>query len=166
MQQDYYHALARIVIAIAPDDARMRRKVYDFARHKLRQQLDRQSSVLNGTERAKQLLELEAAIEQIEVEFADDKSRLTYPALKVSSAPSSIRRSRSYRFSREAASVVRTAWRIRGGEECSRNCAFTPGCDNVRSCCSVRLLWRARDNSARTPLDVAVRRADRSRCTE
>ena len=86
MQQDYYHALARIVIAIAPDDARMRRKVYDFARHKLRQQLDRQSSVLNGTERAKQLLELEAAIEQIEVEFGDDKSRLTYPALKVSSA--------------------------------------------------------------------------------
>ena len=86
MHQDYYHVLARIVLAIAPDDARMRRKVYDFARHKLRQQLDRQSSVLNDTEKAKQLLELETAIDQIEVDLGDDQSRLTHSAPKFSSA--------------------------------------------------------------------------------
>ena len=86
MHQDYYHVLARIVVAIAPKDARMRSRVYDFARHKLQQQLDRQSSVLNDTEKAKQLLELETAIEQIEVDLGDDESRLTYSAPKFSSA--------------------------------------------------------------------------------
>ena len=64
----------------------MRSRVYDFARHKLRQQLDRQSSVLNDAEKAKQLLELETAIEQIEVDLGDDESRLTYSAPKFSSA--------------------------------------------------------------------------------
>ena len=42
-------------------------------------------------------------------------------------------------------------------------CIFTPICDNIRSCpgsCDVH------DNSTRTSLDVAVRRADRSGCTE
>jgi hypothetical protein len=85
MQQDYYDALARIVIAIARDDVRIRRTVYDFARHKLRQQLDRQINLLNDAEKAKQVLALETAIEQIEVDLGNNASRLTYPAPKVSS---------------------------------------------------------------------------------
>jgi hypothetical protein len=85
MQQDYYDALARIVIAIARDDARMRRTVYDFARHKLRQQLDQQINLLNDAEKAKQVLALETAIDQIEVDLGNNTSRLTYSAPKVSS---------------------------------------------------------------------------------
>jgi hypothetical protein len=85
MQQDYYDALARIVIAIARDDVRMRRTVYDFARHKLRQQLDRQINLLNDAEKAKQVLALETAIEQIEVDLGNKASRLMYSAPKVSS---------------------------------------------------------------------------------
>jgi hypothetical protein len=85
MQQDYYDALVRIVIAVARDDARMRRTVYDFARHKLRQQLDRQINPLNDAEKAKQVLALETAIEQIEFDLGNNASRLKYSAPKVSS---------------------------------------------------------------------------------
>jgi len=70
MQEDYYSALASIVMAAAKDNAQLRSVIYELARGKLRQQLDRQAKALSSSERAQQLLVLESAIQQIEADLA------------------------------------------------------------------------------------------------
>jgi hypothetical protein len=69
--QDYYDALAGIVIATARDSAEKREAIYEIARSKLRQQLDRRADALSPSERSRQLLAFEAAIEQIENELRE-----------------------------------------------------------------------------------------------
>ncbi len=78
MQQDYYSVLANVIMASARDNARLRRVIYELARTKLRQHLDRETKELGHTEGAQQLLALENAIEQIEADLASNNLRQTY----------------------------------------------------------------------------------------
>jgi hypothetical protein len=83
MQQDYYYALASIVMASARDNAQLRVTIYELARSKLRQKLRRQAAELGPSEGARQLQALEAAIEQIEADLEENRqphSRANVPA--------------------------------------------------------------------------------------
>lgn len=75
MQEDYYAALASVVMASARDDTQLRSMIYDLARSKLRQQLDRQAKALSRSERAQQLAALDTAIEQVETDIGQRVSR-------------------------------------------------------------------------------------------
>jgi predicted lipid carrier protein YhbT len=72
MQQDYYSALASIIMASPQNNAQLRRTVYELARSKLRQQLHRNAKELSPSERAQQLLALETAITQIETDLSEN----------------------------------------------------------------------------------------------
>jgi hypothetical protein len=76
-QQDYYEALARIVMATAQDSAQMREAIYELARKRLREQLSRQVETLSHSERAQQLAALEIAIERIENDVSHTLRGLT-----------------------------------------------------------------------------------------
>src|ERR1700677_1739277 len=70
MQHDYYSALARVVMTSARNDPRLRRIIYDLARRKLRDQIDPEFRELRDSNGSEQLVALESAIEQIEVDLA------------------------------------------------------------------------------------------------
>lgn len=78
MQQDYYSALAGIIMASARNNAQLRRTIYELARSKLRQQLRRQAEALSPSERTHELQALEAAIEQIEADLEENVNRQTH----------------------------------------------------------------------------------------
>jgi hypothetical protein len=82
MQQDYYSALASIIMASARNNAQLRRTIYELARSKLRQQLHR-AQELDPSERALRLRALESAIEKIEAELAENNAGSTYPRADV-----------------------------------------------------------------------------------
>ena len=77
MQEDFYAALASVIMASARDDAQLRSMIYELARSELRQQLDRQAEALSQSERAQQLVALDTAIAQIETDIGQRMSRQT-----------------------------------------------------------------------------------------
>src|ERR1700757_2253586 len=79
MQEDYYSVLARMIAATTQDEGQLRRMVYELARQKLRRQLYLQYQHLRRPEMEDQLLELEAAITQIESDAAQDVPLLALP---------------------------------------------------------------------------------------
>ncbi len=83
MQQDYYSTLAGIVMASARNNAQLRRAIYELARSKLRQQLQGDAKELAHSEKARQLLALETAIEQIEADLAQGDLGNTYSGANV-----------------------------------------------------------------------------------
>src|ERR1700691_5529456 len=70
MKQDYYTALARVVMASARNDPRLRGIIYDLARHKLRRQADSEIGEFRDADGSEHLVALEGAIEQIEANVA------------------------------------------------------------------------------------------------
>jgi hypothetical protein len=70
MKQDYYTALARVVMASARNDPRLRGIIYDLARHKLRRQVASEISEFRDADGSEHLVALEGAIEQIEANLA------------------------------------------------------------------------------------------------
>lgn len=72
--------LTRMVAAVSKDHAQIRMLVYEFARSKLRQDIFRQleAGTLSGIE--ERFLELEAAIKQVEMDFASSPSSLSFTA--------------------------------------------------------------------------------------
>ena len=70
MKQDYYTALARVVMASARNDPRLRGIIYDLARHKLRRQVDSEIGEFRDADGSEHLVALEGAIEQIEANLA------------------------------------------------------------------------------------------------
>ena len=79
MQEDYYSVLARMITATAQDEDQLRKMVYELARNKLRRQLYLQYQHLHRPEREDQLMELEAAITQIESDAAQNVPLLSLP---------------------------------------------------------------------------------------
>src|ERR1700691_3254315 len=69
MLQEYYSALASIVLTAARDRPELRQNIYEVARSRLRKQLDWQAQDLSAVERGRRLHELEAAIEQLEADL-------------------------------------------------------------------------------------------------
>ena len=72
MKQDHYSSLARLVVEVSRDRARLRTFVYEFARVKLRKDLYRQFVEGRWSEIAEQVGELEDAIDQIEAYCAQN----------------------------------------------------------------------------------------------
>ena len=70
MQEDYYSALASVVIGSARDNPQLRTMIYALARSKLREQLRRQAKAASHFEEARRLQALNA-IEQIEADLAE-----------------------------------------------------------------------------------------------
>ena len=70
MLQEYYSALASIVLTAARDRPELRQNIYEVARSRLRNQLDWQAQDLSAVERGRRMQELEAAIEQLEADLA------------------------------------------------------------------------------------------------
>jgi hypothetical protein len=79
MQDDYYSVLARMIAATMQDENQLRRMVYELARQKLRRQLYLQYQHLPRPEMEDQLLELEAAITQLEADAAQEVPLLSLP---------------------------------------------------------------------------------------
>jgi hypothetical protein len=71
MQEDYYSALASVVMGFPRDNPQLRTVIYELARSKLRERLQRQAKAVSHSERARQLLALENAIEQIEADLVE-----------------------------------------------------------------------------------------------
>jgi hypothetical protein len=69
MQEDYHSALASVVMGAARNNSQLRTMIYELARSKLRERLRRQAKTVSHSERARQLLALEKAIEQIEADL-------------------------------------------------------------------------------------------------
>src|ERR1700733_11806504 len=80
MLQEYYSALASIVLTAARDKPELRQNIYEVARSRLREQLDWQAQDLSSVERGRRLHELEAAIEQLEADLGSG-SRRAYSGL-------------------------------------------------------------------------------------
>ena len=76
MQQDYYSVLAGMITDSARGNPRLRNTIYDVARSRLRRQFDGEVGRLGDPESQRQMRELEAAIEQIEADLAEDRSAL------------------------------------------------------------------------------------------
>jgi hypothetical protein len=72
MQHDYYAVLARAIGSITQDEAQLRRMIYELARLKLRRQLLFQAQDLGRAGIDRQVLEFETAIEQIELDIAQN----------------------------------------------------------------------------------------------
>jgi hypothetical protein len=70
--EDHYNILARMVAAVSQDHAQMRVMIYEFARITLRKNLYRQYGELGWTGIAERVLALEAAIDRVEADFADN----------------------------------------------------------------------------------------------
>jgi hypothetical protein len=84
MKPDYYSSLARLVAQVSRDHAQLRTFVYEFARVKLRKDLYREFVEGDWSEVAEKVRELEAAITQIEADFAQNAPQLQFnsePAL-------------------------------------------------------------------------------------
>jgi hypothetical protein len=81
MLQEYYSALASIVLTAARDKPELRQNIYEVARSRLRKQLDWQAQDLSPVERGRRLHELEAAIERLEADLAGSGSRRAYSGL-------------------------------------------------------------------------------------
>ena len=79
MQDDYYSVLARMIAATMQDENQLRRMVYELARQKLRRQLYLQHHHLRRPEMEDQLIQLEAAIAQIEAHAAGEVPLLSLP---------------------------------------------------------------------------------------
>jgi hypothetical protein len=75
MLQEYYSALASVVLTAARDKPELRQNIYDVARSRLRNQLDWQALELSAAERGRRLQELEAAIEQLEADLVGSGAR-------------------------------------------------------------------------------------------
>jgi hypothetical protein len=83
-QPDLYSVLARMVAAASQDHAQVRMLIYEVARTKLRRDLYRQFEEGNWSGVEERVHELEAAIEQVESDFANGSPSLSYisePAL-------------------------------------------------------------------------------------
>lgn len=78
MKQDHYSSLARLVVEVSRDRARLRTLVYEFARVKLRKDLYRQFVEGRWSEIAEQVGELEDAIDQIEAYCAQNARQLRF----------------------------------------------------------------------------------------
>jgi hypothetical protein len=76
-EQDDYSVLARIVGAVSQDHAQLRMLIYEFARTKLRRDLSRQFEAGDWSGIKERLLALEAAIDQVEAEFAHQATPLS-----------------------------------------------------------------------------------------
>jgi len=74
MQQDYYSALAGKITGAARGSPRLRYMIYDAARSKLRRRLDEEVGKLGYPDSRREMSELEAAIEQIETDLAENGS--------------------------------------------------------------------------------------------
>ncbi len=72
MQQDYYSSLFKVVTASARDNPQLRKQIYGLARTKLRQQLNRKDYGVAHADRARHMLALETAIEQIETDLTSN----------------------------------------------------------------------------------------------
>jgi hypothetical protein len=70
MQQDYYSSLFKVITASARDNPQLRKRIYGLARTKLRQQLNREVYRVAQADKARHMLALETAIEQIESDLA------------------------------------------------------------------------------------------------
>jgi hypothetical protein len=70
-RQDPYSVLSQVVAAVSRDQAQLRMLIYEFARTKLRQDLYPQFVAGDWSEIEKSTLALEAAIAQVEVDFAN-----------------------------------------------------------------------------------------------
>jgi hypothetical protein len=71
MQENYYSALVSVVMGSARGNPQLRAMIYELARRKLRERLQRQAKAVRHYEKARQLLALENAIEQIEADLAE-----------------------------------------------------------------------------------------------
>lgn len=78
MKQDHHSFLARLLAEVSRDHAQLRMFVYEFARAKLRKDLYWQFVEGGWSEIAEQVNELEAAINQIEADFAQNGSQLRF----------------------------------------------------------------------------------------
>jgi hypothetical protein len=78
MLQEYYSALASVVLTVARDRPELRQKIYDVARSRLGEQLDWQAQKISPAERGRRLQELEAAIEQLEADLTKSSSQQPY----------------------------------------------------------------------------------------
>jgi hypothetical protein len=83
-EQDHYSALARMVADVSRDQANLRTFIYEFARIKLRKELYPHFVDGDWSAVEKQLRGLEAAIDRIEANFAQDA-----PALQFNFQPAS-----------------------------------------------------------------------------
>lgn len=72
MKQDYYSALVNLISASKRDDPQLRRAIYEMARNKLREKLNREIKTVGHIERARELASLESAIKKIENEFGKE----------------------------------------------------------------------------------------------
>src|ERR1700739_410873 len=72
MQRDYYAVLARAIGSITQDEAQLRKMIYELARLKLRRQMLFQVRDLGRAGMHRQMLEFETAVEQIELEIAQN----------------------------------------------------------------------------------------------
>jgi hypothetical protein len=81
MLQEYYSALASIVLTAARDRPELRQNIYEVARSRLREQLDWQAQDLSAVERGRRLHDLEAAIEQLEADLAGSGHQRTNSGL-------------------------------------------------------------------------------------
>ena len=70
MARDYYPLIARAIASLEPNTAEARQEVYDHARRVLREQVRDVEPSLSESERADELLALEQAIRQVELEAA------------------------------------------------------------------------------------------------
>jgi hypothetical protein len=82
-ERSYQAILARMVVAVSQDHAQLRALIYDFARTKLRKDLYRQFEEVGWTGIATQVLALEAAIDRVEADCANND---LLPPLKTDAA--------------------------------------------------------------------------------
>jgi hypothetical protein len=81
---DHYSVLARMVAAVSQDHGQLRMLIYEFARTKLRRDLYRQFEAGDWSGIEERVLALEAAIDQVEADFAHIATPLPFvsePAL-------------------------------------------------------------------------------------
>jgi hypothetical protein len=77
MQPDYYSVLARAIASITQDEAQLRRMIYELARLKLRRQLLLRIQHVGRAGMDRQVQEFETAIDQIELEIAQNTPLLS-----------------------------------------------------------------------------------------
>src|SRR5579872_3610698 len=70
MPNEYYTALASMVMAKAPRDPQLRQKIYELARHKLRRRIEWETAEFGYAEGAQRFQALEAAIRQLETDLS------------------------------------------------------------------------------------------------
>lgn len=78
MPEDYYSVLANVIIDSTQDGTQLRKMIYEMSRIKLRRQLFLQFHHLGRAEMLRQMLELETAIERIELTASQNLPLLTF----------------------------------------------------------------------------------------